>query len=473
MVDFVRSRLFALAVVALALLAGGLGLDRWQSGETALAAPTSCVYSGGGSPFSMQSFEGDRPRSLFLDTQRLAAGNLLLPEDAEFQLLHLKVGPDRIEDLGATIPPEILYAIAWIESATNQTAIEVPYGRLGPALVSFDCGYGIMQVTSTIVNDGGLPSRYESLVGTHFAYNVAAGARILAEKWNSDLYPIIGANDPRYIESWYYALWAYNGWAGVNHPLNPIYNPQRGIYDCRGGATAYPYQERVLGCIINPPEVDGRRLWDPVPVVLPDLDALATNGGSLDLDVFYAGLDTIHVHVDAVSFSPFAAMNMALPEGATARTPPDVSEAKATRTRLLGSPVLRLNTDEIELTSAELESGAVQISIGNDGTGLLAWRIAEAPSWLSLNISAGVALGDGYDFASGPMPSLLTLSSAAGGVPEGSHQGAITLEIQFPDGRSQTERIAISLDKRGAAFYEAGRPQSCPPVAQPDRATDF
>lgn len=460
MAGLVRSGLWSAVVVALALLAGGFGLDRWWTSETVIAAPTSCVYSGGGPAFSMQSFEGDRARSLFLDAQRLAAENLLLPEDDEFQLQLLAVGPDRIEELGATIPPEILYAIAWIESATNQTALEVPYGRLGPALVSLDCGYGIMQVTSTIINDGGLPSRYASLVGTHFAYNVAAGARILAEKWNSGYFPVVGDSEPGFIESWYFALWGYNGWAGVNHPLNPIYDPERGVYDCRGRAIEYPYQERVLGCIINPPEVDGRRLWEPVPVVLPNLGALAQEGGPLDPDSFYSGFDTIDVHVDALSLSPFAAMNMPLPEGATERTPPGVSEAEATRTRLLGSPVLRLNTDQIELTSAELESGVVHISIGNDGTGLLAWRIAEAPSWLSLNVSAGVALGDGYDFASGPMPSLLTLSSAAGGVPEGSHQGVLELEFYFPDGRSQTERIAISLDKRGAAFYEAGRPQS-------------
>ena len=65
----------------------------------------------------------------------------------------------------ATIPPEILHAISWIESKANQTSIEVHYGDLGPALVSFDCGYGIMQVTSSIINDGGLPSRYEALTG--------------------------------------------------------------------------------------------------------------------------------------------------------------------------------------------------------------------------------------------------------------------------------------------------------------------
>ena len=436
------------------LLAGLLSLSEVS------AAPSSCPYSGGGPPFSMQSFEGDEIRTLHLDALRLAGSNTLLPEDDEFHLPPLAVGPDRDVDPEASIPPVILYAIGWVENFLTQATREVPYGALGPTIISFDCGYGIMQVTSSIVNDGGLPSRYEALVGTHFAYNVAAGARILAEKWNGRLYPGVGDHDPQYIESWYYALWAYNGWAGVNHPQHPRYDPQRGIYDCRGPAIAYPYQERVLGCIINPPERGGQRLWDPVAVELPDLATLGVDGGPLDLDVFYSGLDTINVHIAGFADSPFAAMQLPLPNGAQPRPDSDSSAVKATRARLLGEPMLLLNTDEIELTSAELESGLAQISIHNDGTGLLAWRVVEAPSWLGLDISAGVALGAGYDFAGSPTPSQLRLTSAAGGVPEGSHQGAITLEFHFPDGTSQTQRIAISLDKRGAAFYEAGRPQS-------------
>ncbi len=456
----VRAGRFRSIPVALVLLVGGFGVAVWLSSEVAAAAPTSCVYSGGGPPFSMQSFEGDEPRALHLDALRLAGSNALFPEDDEFLLPPLAVGPKRLDDPEASIPAEILYAIAWVESHLTQAASEVRYGHTGPSLVSFDCGYGVMQVTSSIVNDGGLPSRYEALVGTHFAYNIAAGARILAEKWNSPIYPIVGDHDPRYIESWYYALWAYNGWAGVNHPRNPIYNPSRGVYDCRGPAGAYPYQERVLGCIVNPPERGGRRLWDPVAVKLPDLGTLGVDRGPLDLNVFYSGLDTISIQIAGIVDSPFAAMRMSLPAGAQPRTPADSSRSVATRARLLGEPVQRLPGDEIELTSSQLDSGSVPLSIENDGSGLLAWRVLDVPSWLAVDISAGVALGIGYGFASGPQPSRLKLSAAARGVPEGSHQGAITLAFHFSDGRTQTERIAISLDKRGAAFYVAGDPQS-------------
>ena len=179
-----RAVVVAALIVPLALLGALLG-------ETphGVSAPSACPYSGGGPAYLFQSWEADRDRSLYLDAQRLAAANLLFPDDEEFALPILKAGLDRVEDPAAVIPAPLLYAIGWIESSTNQTAADVPYGEIGPALVSFDCGYGIMQVTSAIVNEGGLPTRFESLVGTHFAYNIAAGAQILAEKWNEEFFP--------------------------------------------------------------------------------------------------------------------------------------------------------------------------------------------------------------------------------------------------------------------------------------------
>ena len=455
-----RSTLLRYVIVASLLLAGGYGLGHWLRGEPSQAAPASCPYSGGGPPFSLQSFEADRSRQLYLDTQRLAAANQLFPDDEEFQLFTLTVGEQRVENRSAVIPVEILYAIGWIESSTNQTSIEVPYGDVGPALLSFDCGYGIMQVTSSIDNDGGLPSRYEALVGTHFAYNIAAGARILAEKWNEALYPTVGAHDPRYIESWYYALWAYNGWAAINHPFHPSNDPFRSVYRCDGARNGYPYQELVLGCIINPPKVDGRPLWNALPVSLPDLSSLSLAGEPLDLDVFHMGLDNIYLHPGGGAGAPFAEMHMALPSSAQRLDQHRVAQAGAVRARALGQPSARLDIDELELTSSQLESGNVPLQIYNDGTGLLPWLIVEAPSWLSVDVQAGVALGSGYSFSNGPQSSRLRISAAAEGVPEGSHRGHITLEFHYPDGSSTTSTIAISLDKQGAAFYEAGRPQS-------------
>ena len=450
----------AAVLVMVGILGGGYAVGDWLRGASSHAAPTSCPYSGGGPPFSLHSFEADRARMLYRNAQLLAAANRLFPGDEEFQLPPLVVGDERREDPTATIPPEILFAIGWIESKANQTSIEVPYGDLGPALISFDCGYGLMQVTSSIINDGGLPSRYEALVGTHFAYNIAAGARILAEKWNDPFFPSVGARDPAYIESWYYALWGYNGWAGVNHPMNPSYDPMRSAYQCDDIArNEYPYQELVLGCIINPPMVDGVRLWDPLDLALPDLDELGEAGVALDLEVFYAGQDSIYLQIPGGEFSPFAEMDMALPAGAEPRPSADVGELPALRSEVLGDPVLRVNTEELELTSSQLQSGDVPFEIHNDGSGLLAWRIEDAPSWLDFDIQAGVALGE-YDTGNSVQSSRLRLTAAVGGLPEGSHRGQITFAFEFPDGQRETQSVAISLDKRGAASYEAGRPQS-------------
>lgn len=51
-------------------------------------------------------------------------------------------------------------------------------------------------------------------------YNVEAGARILLGKWQSAVknLPWIGNMDPNILENWYFAIWAYNGWADSNNP---------------------------------------------------------------------------------------------------------------------------------------------------------------------------------------------------------------------------------------------------------------
>ena len=183
---------------------------------------------------------------------------------------------------------------------------------------------------------------------------------------------------------------------------------------------------------------------------LPDL------GEPLDLDVFYAGLDDIYTQIDA---SPFAEMNLPLPSAAQL---PALDLSAASREQVLGEPDGRLDETELELTSSQLESGSVSLSIHNDGSGLLAWRIVDAPNWLEFDIDAGVALGASR-YGNGPQSSRLGISAAADGVPEGAHRGRISLEFHYPDGASQTQTIAVSLDKQGAASYEAGRPQSLSP----------
>ena len=408
---------------------------------------------------SLSIVGGRRDRSRYLDAQRLAAANLLFPDDEEFALPALKVGLDRSEDPGAAIPAPLLYAIGWIESTTNQAAEEVPYGEIGPALVSFDCGYGIMQVTSAILNEGGLPTRFEALVGTHFAYNIAAGAQILAEKWNDDFFPQVGAADSRGDR-----VLVLRASGATTAGRSPIIRPgRRSTRSARrhtpatDGAHGFPYQELVLGCVANPPLVDGRPLWEAVPVALPDLAVTAAPGGPLDPAHFYAGLNDLR-NVAAGRFAPFAAMQLPLSEFAApyAAAPPGAAEAQQLRRQILGEPRLRLDVEEIALDS---ESGAPAASlvIENEGSGLLAWRVARAPSWVEINVQAGVALG-----AEAPNAGVSTLvvRAAAGGVPEGEHIGQIRLEAMLPDGSTVARSIAVSLNKQGAAFYEAGNPQS-------------
>ena len=448
------------AAVLLGLAAMLLGSPAGQS------APDACPYSGGGPAYLFQSWEAQRDRALYFDAQRLAASNLLFPDDEEFALQPLKVGigGERREDPFATIPAPLLYAIGWVESSTNQTAPDVPYESIGPALVSFDCGYGIMQVTSTISNEGALPSRYEALVGTHFAYNIAAGAQILAEKWNDEFFPQVGTGDPSVIESWYYALWGYNGWALSNHPAGPDVDPFRAPqYGCDGRRNGYPYQELVLGCVVNPPELEGRPLWDAIPLALPDLDLMASPGWPLDPEHYYAGWNEIRNLGGPAegAASPFAAMYMPLPQSAAPypKWPLSEPEVQQLRERVLGAPRLRLDDAELELSSSGGAVSAASLLIENEGSGLLAWRVAGAPSWVQLEVQAGVAVGGGAAFADAEHSTLI-VRAAAGGVPEGEHIGELRLEASLPDGSTASRTVTVSLNKLGAAFYRAGQPQS-------------
>lgn len=107
-------------------------------------------------------------------------------------------------DPTAAIPPTILKSVAWIESSWSNAATAVPYGGVGPVIRSFDCGYGLGQITSGMSNATGVPAARQALIGTHFVFNLAEGARIMADKWNSAprFRPVAGTGDPAAIEDW-------------------------------------------------------------------------------------------------------------------------------------------------------------------------------------------------------------------------------------------------------------------------------
>ncbi|HEU0132079.1 MAG TPA: hypothetical protein VFQ85_13910 [Mycobacteriales bacterium] len=152
-----------------------------------------------------------------------------------------------------------------------------------------DCGYGAMQVTTGMRASDTTPysANGKTKIAVDYAENVVAGSKILAGFWNQ-LYAqgiTLNGGDPRYLENWYLALWAYNtglqpnakngnttgcspsstctdgygnwglGW--TNNPRNADYEPTRQLFLRATYADAetpgdWPYQERVLGWMETP-----------------------------------------------------------------------------------------------------------------------------------------------------------------------------------------------------------------------------
>jgi hypothetical protein len=130
------------------------------------------------------------------------------------------------------IPSVILKSIAYAESNWLQF-------RNGKPVISFDGGYGIMQVTPS---QSQIDSGYYDVERLKYDidYNIEKGADILLGKWGYALgsrpvIPRIGKNDPNILESWYFTIWAYNGWSRVNNPN-----------DEASWTKPYAYQDRVI-----------------------------------------------------------------------------------------------------------------------------------------------------------------------------------------------------------------------------------
>jgi MYXO-CTERM domain-containing protein len=176
----------------------------------------------------------------------------------------------------ASFPIELLKGIAMQESGWRQFCVpSAPADEVGGAsrtIISFDCGYGIGQVTSGM-HKGENPGFDRAKVAGDPTYNMATGTQILAQKWIAT--NCVGDNQPKIVEDWYTATWAYNGLAYSNNPSNPNLDANRGVYDPNVGGS-YAYQERVWGWIEHPP---GASYWPSVPLAYPNR-ANVGGGGS-------------------------------------------------------------------------------------------------------------------------------------------------------------------------------------------------
>ncbi len=353
-----------------------------------------------GCAFSVAPTTYDPPadRSAHMTALEMAGYNMIAPNNLFFGIPNVETGTReaRVHDENPYIPPTLLKAIGWIESSIAQSDWNTPFGGIGPVLQSFDCGYGIMQITSGMTSplDGGWPSKQQSLVGTHYLYDIGRGAAILADKWNGapETRPIAGidsGSDPRIIENWYFATWSYNGFTGPgasrsNHPSTPGYEWPRSGYSCGAFDDGYghsygdfPYQELVFGCAARPPVVD-QQLWEPLALSLPDLEDPAW-GVPLSLDTWntcvrgYEGCASWEL-MDMITIQP--------PHLDPAERPSDEVAAAAH-----GAPVLAVSHTSVNQLSTT-------ITITNIGQGILAWRADHQQDWFAIDKQAGVAISD-------------------------------------------------------------------------------
>lgn len=345
------------------------------------------------------TYEATEDRKLYMQAMDLAGYDMLFPNDTFFSQASIETGArDNRQNSGDVyVPPVLLKAVSWVESVTSQGSASLPFGAIGPALVSFDCGYGIAQVTSGMtqpLGENNQPTDQQALVATHFAYNIGRGAAILIDKWNAapESRPIAGidtASDPHILENWYYALWSYNGFTGPganrsNHPMDPMYPAwPRTAYSCGPqndgfghNRSLYPYQEIVLGCAAHPPIVQGQPLWKAQPVSLPDLNNPYWRS-PLDLQKFQY---------------PYSQMDIPTPKPQhTDDTPKPSSSLRA---QVLGSPVLAVDRGIVLVTIRPGQSATpTQVRISNSGTGIAPWRVSSNKSWIKVSQQAGVAVG--------------------------------------------------------------------------------
>ena len=209
-----------------------------------------------------------------------------------------------------TVPRSVMEAILAQESNWDQASWHALPGIAGDPLVAdyygsggtidtidysgADCGYGVAQVTDGMfAGDTEYSVHGQIKIAADYAENIAAGLNILQSTWNQLYAAGITANggDPKYLENWYFAIWAYNtgiqptaafgnpgctpgpsctgpdgtwglGWS--NNPANPDYPPNRlpflsTSYGDAAHPADWPYQERVLGWMGSP------LLWGGTP----------------------------------------------------------------------------------------------------------------------------------------------------------------------------------------------------------------
>ncbi len=409
-------------------------------------------------PRRPHAYEATQQRSAYLLAIDAVSVNQLFPNDSRFRLEPVKRGTRSSFVEGTPfVPATLLKAIAWVESNMAMSARSTPWTAIGTGLVSFDCGHGIMQVTTGMtvpLGNNGRASERQTLIATHYAYNIARGTQILIEKWNSapQQRPIAGTDtnaDPTIIENWYYAVWGYNGFTGPganqsNHPMDPQFSswPRAG-FNCSGNQSRsrYPYQELVWGCMANPPTAAGQQLWEPVPATLPNLTDPAFHGP---------------LAVGNWRF-PYSSMDIPTPKPSHTAATPNLPSNVASQ--ILGSPTFTADSQRITVNVNDPSgSPTTTIRIRNTGSGLTSWQAVASENFIIVDPPAGVAAGSGVTCNAGTCPTgELNISVNPTLLPATTASGTVVISSPNGSGNSVTIRVDVVAD------FEIGAPGTSRP----------
>ncbi|KAA0944287.1 hypothetical protein FQ087_19445 [Sporosarcina sp. ANT_H38] len=123
----------------------------------------------------------------------------------------------------SVIPPEIVKAVASVESNNWKH-----FDASGEPIITADGGIGLMQITNTEGYD-------EERLKYDLPYNIKAGIDFLVKNFKRSDLPKVANHNPQNLESWYFAIMAYNGTKAVNSPF----------YQATGKRNGTAYQEKV------------------------------------------------------------------------------------------------------------------------------------------------------------------------------------------------------------------------------------
>ncbi|EPD50152.1 hypothetical protein HMPREF1210_03001 [Paenisporosarcina sp. HGH0030] len=188
--------------------------------------------------------------------------------------------------LNAGIPPEIVKSVATKESGQWKQ-----FNSDGTPVITPDGGIGLMQITTT--------AGYNvDLLKSDLAYNIYAGVDMLNTNFKNKNLPSIGEMNRDELQSWYFAVMAYNGIKPKNSPL----------YQDSGLTNTTAYQEGVYSLLYSAYELSNVNLvpkgmrtsdfqYDKNSTANIDFKKMhyevATADRTLSKEMFEAGNDTV------------------------------------------------------------------------------------------------------------------------------------------------------------------------------------